>query len=271
MRARFLRGVAALGLPAGPPSSPSAAGAPAPDAPVTEADLAPLPEPARRYLRFAGVVGRPRDWSFRARLVGRFRTSGKAPWTACECWQYNTRLALARIFHIRVRMYGVLPVLARDTFVRGRGRMLVRPLDLFTAVDGQGEEFDVGELVTYLNDAILLAPSMALGPEVRWTAVDDGSFDVALSDRGTTVTGRVFVDGSGAVTDFATTDRFWAEGRATPVRTRWTTPVDGWQRVGDRMLPTRLRAVWHPPRGPEPYVDITIRPGDLAFNLAPGG
>jgi hypothetical protein len=39
-----------------------------------DADLAPLPEPAQRYLRFMNVAGRPRDWSFRLTFAGCFRT-----------------------------------------------------------------------------------------------------------------------------------------------------------------------------------------------------
>ena len=167
-------------------------------------------------------------------------------------------------------MGGVVPVLGRDTYLRGRGRMLVRPLDLFTAVDAQGPEFDVGELVTYLNDALLLAPTMVLGPETRWSTVDDGSFDVTLTNRATTVTGRVFVDRSGAVTDFSTTDRYYAPGDAAPVRTRWTTPIEGWQRVAGRTVPTRGRAVWQFDSGPLPYIEFAFRPEDLAFNVPPG-
>lgn len=66
---RFSRDVAALGLPSGRPSS----------ALVSEHDLAPLPSPAQRYLRFMGVVGRPRDWSLRVRGAGRFRMAPHRP------------------------------------------------------------------------------------------------------------------------------------------------------------------------------------------------
>ena len=40
----------------------------------------------------------------------------------------------------------------------------------------------MSELVTYLNDAVLLAPSMLLALPVTWTAVNDSSFDLTLSD-----------------------------------------------------------------------------------------
>ena len=44
----------------------------------------------------------------------------------------------------------------------GRRRMLVRLLDAFTVQDGVGPEYDIGELVPYLNDSVLVAPSMLL-------------------------------------------------------------------------------------------------------------
>jgi len=40
--------------------------------------------------------------------------------------------------------------------------MLVKLFDLFTLADGTGTEYDIGELATYLNDAVLVAPSMLL-------------------------------------------------------------------------------------------------------------
>jgi hypothetical protein len=48
--------------------------------------------------------------------------------------------------------------------------------------NGRGPEFDFGELVTYLNDLALLAPSMLLAPAVSRGPVDARSFDLSLTD-----------------------------------------------------------------------------------------
>jgi hypothetical protein len=256
VRRKLSREVAAAGL----------VGTGAPGALVTEADLARLPQPARRYLRFMGVVGRRRDTSFRAHLRCRFKLRPDARWVDAEAWQYDSQPDVARFFFMKLPMAGFVPVHGRDVYAHGRGRMLVRVLDLFTVEDARGPELDVGELVTYLNDAVLLAPSMLLAPGVTWGAVDDGSFDVSIADRGTTVSARVSIDGEGAVRDFSTTDRFFM-GKE---RTRWTTPCDGWQRVeGGRALPTGGRAIWHFPQGPFTYAELRIRPGDVEFNVPP--
>jgi len=261
LRTQFLSEVAAAGLPIGPGSMDV----------VTDSQIAPLPEPAQRYLQFMRVVGRPRDWSFRLGFTGRFRTKPRQPWMPCEVWQYNSRLALARIFHIRIRLGGLLPIIARDTYVAGHGRMHVKVLGLFTVADGAGEEYDTGELVTFLNDAVLCAPSMLLAPDISWSSTDSGSFDLTLTDHGRTVAARVLIDSSGAPTEFSTTDRFCynPDQPEQLMRARWTTPIAGWQDVEGRPLPTAAQAVWHLPQGPFPYADFHLIPGTLAFNVPP--
>ncbi len=78
--------------------------------PVADADLSPLPAPAQRFLRFMGVVGRPRDWCFRVQFQGRFRREPGDAWMPCSAWQYNTAFEIARIFVMRVRFAHLLPM-----------------------------------------------------------------------------------------------------------------------------------------------------------------
>jgi hypothetical protein len=77
---RLSEEVPLLGLPEGPSST----------APVTARDLEDLPESVRRYFRFMGVVGRPRDWSFRTTLKGRFRPAKDAEWQEITAFQCST-------------------------------------------------------------------------------------------------------------------------------------------------------------------------------------
>jgi len=63
MRRRFHARVSEMDLSAGPVDT----------APVSDNDIAALPSAAQRYLRFMGIIGRTRDWSFSARFVGEFR------------------------------------------------------------------------------------------------------------------------------------------------------------------------------------------------------
>ena len=168
--------------------------------------------------------------------------------------------------------FGGLPVIGRDTYRDGHGRMLGKVLDLLTVIDGSGSEFDIGELVTYLNDLVLLAPSMLLVPAITWAEVDGRSFDLTLTDHQNTVRARVFLDAHGAPVNFETTDRF-CEDPANPkrwMRARWSTPMDGFHDVGGRQVPTRGQAVWRLDKGDLPYADFELVPERLAYNIRPG-
>ncbi|HEY5853232.1 MAG TPA: DUF6544 family protein, partial [Aldersonia sp.] len=149
------------------------------------------------------------------------------------------------------------------SYLNGRGQMVGKLFDRFTVADGQGEEFDIGELTTYLNDAVLLAPSMLLEPHVAWEEVDDASFIVALTDSGRTVSARVDVDERGAPMGFVSSDRF-ADLPGGPVRAPWRTPVESWGTSGDRPIPGRVSAIWELPDGPMTYVEGRLH--DIRFD-----
>jgi hypothetical protein len=255
---RLAADVGTLGLPAGP-VEPS---------PVTEAQLDGLPGAAQRYLRFTGAVGRPADWSFLAHVTGKFRMRPGLPWMRCEAWQYNNGPGVARLFHMRIDAAGVLPMTGRDAYAGGRGTLLATLAGRVKLADSTGPETDLGELVTYLSDAVLFAPSMLLVPEVRWAPLDDRSFEVTLGDHGHQVTGRVVLDERGAPVNFSTEDR-WADLPGGLVRTRWSTPVRGWTQVNGRWQATSGAAIWHLPEGPFCYAIFRFPAGAVSYNVPP--
>ena len=175
---------------------------------------------------------------------------------------------MARIFHIRIRFGGLVPVIGRDTYLRGRGRMLVKLLDLFTIEDGMGDEYDTGELVTYLNDAVMIAPAMLFVPEISFSPVDADSFEASLTDHRRTVIAQVIADEDGAPRDFSTTDRFCYDAKRPNklMRARWSAPMEQLELVDGQRRPTSRKAVWHLPQGPFAYADFRLIPRSLVFN-----
>jgi hypothetical protein len=247
-------------------------GVPADDVVSTE-ELAGLPPAVDRYLRFFGVApSQAKHWSLRVRWTGRFRMAPSGSWMPIEAVQYDLRSPVTRVFHMRARMMGVVPVLARDTYVEGRGSLLAKVYDLVPVARGSGSEFDQGELVTWLNDCVMFAPSMLLGPTTQWCHVDTRSFEIVFSDRAQTVRAKVGIDERGAPIHFETTDRFLADPddpKHPLIRGRWSTPIETWQRIGARTFPERARATWHLPSGNFTYAEFVLDRTSLAFDLPP--
>ena len=61
---------------------------------------------------------------------------------------------------MRIDVARVLPMFGTDSYLGGVGRMHGTLLGLFTVADGAGLDFNLAELVTWVNDAVMLAPSM---------------------------------------------------------------------------------------------------------------
>jgi len=160
-------------------------------------------------------------------------------------------------------MFGV------DLYYAGHGRMRGKLLGMITVADGSGAEFDLWELTTYVNDALMLAPSLLLTPAITWRAVDDDSFDLSMSDGTITATSRVYVDEQGRMVDFSTTDR-WAALPGGLTRACWTTPIDGWMDHEGRWIPTGGRAIWHFDTGEFEHARGRFVPESVEFNVPPG-
>jgi hypothetical protein len=232
---------------------------------VTDADVVTLPEVVQKYLRASGVVGRPRDRSFVAHLTGKFRLRPNQKFMPAHTWQCNAVEPLARLFHMRIDFAGFVPMCGRDAYVGGHGSMHGKLLGLVTVANGSGYEFDVGELTTWLNDAVIMCPSMLLVPAVSFAAVDDATFDVSCRDAGRTVTARVFLDEDFHPRDFRTSDRY-ADLSGGLQQAEWSTPLSGWRDVRGRVLPSHGSAVWKLDDGDLTYLEFVFADDAITYN-----
>lgn len=235
---------------------------------VTDDDLAPLPPAVQRWFRAMGVVGRPRVWSFRVGFRGRFRMRPDGPWMPALAQQYNSGEPVGRVFSMVLWFARTLPMIGGDTYLDGTGAMDGRLVGLLRVAHGRGEEFDIGELSTWLNDAVLLAPSMLLSAPVEWDVVDDDTLSVRLTDAGHTVSATFRLDRLGRPVDYWTTDRF-ADLPGGLVRAEWHTPVPGWTSSPDGTpMPLPGGASWMLDDGPFTYVEGGFVVGSRRVNLS---
>ncbi len=232
--------------------------------PVTEADLAALPEAVRRYLRLTGAVGQPRVDHFRATWKGRIRASANDPWMAFTAQQHNFPGEAARFFFMDATRAG-LPVDVFHAFQGHSASMRVRLLSLVPLVNASGPEMDQTETVTLFNDLCLLAPGALIDPAIRWEELDARSVHAHYTVGSNTISAVLTFNGAGELVDFVSDDRFRAssDGRHF-ARQRWSTPVGDYRSFGPRRASTRGEGRWHSPEGEFVYIDLELL--DLEIN-----
>jgi len=93
---------------------------------VTGEMLSDLPEPVRRYLARTGVVGQPIPSLVRLRQQGRMRLDRGQPWIPVTAEQHYCVDPPGFVWAGTMRLGPVRLARARDMYLGGHGRMLVR-------------------------------------------------------------------------------------------------------------------------------------------------
>jgi len=233
---------------------------------VTEADLAALPEPVRRYLHATGAVGQPRVHHFNATWRGRIRGTATDPWMSFIAEQYNFPGEPSRFFLMDATRTG-LPVDVFHAFRSGSATMRVRLLSLWPLVDASGPEMNQAETVTLLNDLCLLAPGALIDPAIRWDVIDDRSARAHYTVGSNTISAVLSFNEVGELVDFVSDDRYAVSpGGTSFTRQRWSTPVGEYRRFGTHRAMTRGEGRWYASAGEFVYIDLELL--ELEFNGA---
>jgi hypothetical protein len=234
-QARFHRGTddAVLRLLASVP-----AGTPAP---VTAAELQPLPPPVRRWLETSGVVGRDRARVVRLEQRGWLRTAPDQAWMPARARQHFTVDEPGFVWSVDVVMKRLLPVVGRDTYQSGHGRMLIKAGGLVTVADASGPKVDQGTLLRYLGE-IVWFPSAALAPYIRWEAVDASSARATMTHAGVSASALFTFDGDGRMVRM-TAQRYLGAGADARLQ-RWEAPARAWRRMDGILIPVEGSVIW---------------------------
>jgi hypothetical protein len=229
---------------------------------VTEAMLAALPEPAQRYLRYSGVVGRPMVDTVRIRQACTMRPApdGIAFPLVAEQW-YSVEPP-GFLWDATVPLAGIPVVRGRDGYIEGRGSMTIKAASLVPFVDAAGPEVDQAALTRYLSEMPWF-PSAFLRDRVTWEAIDNATVRVSIVDGALQASGTLTIDPDGRLLEFRTERHALVDG-GFELRP-WTTPAHAYGEFEGLRLPVRGAAVWTLPDGSSfPYIEVELT--DVAYD-----
>lgn len=230
---------------------------------VRASELAPLPDPVRRWIAASGVVDEPRANVVRLRQSGQLRTGPKARWFDTRAEQYFAVDAPAFVWKVRARMNGVFPIIGRDLYLRGRSEMVVKIGGALKVVDAHDDKIALGAMMRFLGE-IIWFPSAALTPFIRWESVDHEHARAIMTHQGVTASLVFAIDDFGRVTSVSGM-RFMGGGARAKL-TPWTASCVSWRTIRGVSVPDRGNVTWTLPEGELEYYRWTI--DDIETNRA---
>ena len=219
-----------------------------PESLLTENDLAGLPEPVKKYIRYTGSLGKPKVKNFRIEFSGKIRKNEQSPWMPFTSEQYNFMEASTRLFFMKAVMKG-LPVYGFHSFKNGDAFMDIRLLSLFKVQYLSGKEMGIAETVTFFNDMCCMAPATLIDRRIRWFDGDSNHVTAEFTNNGITISARLEFNEKGELVNFISDDRFAAGENNTMRRLRWSTPLKEYREAGGYRLATYAEAIYHYPEG----------------------
>jgi hypothetical protein len=223
---------------------------------VTEEMLAGLPEPAQRYLRYAGVVGRPLVDTVRVRQRCRMRPAPNGFSFRIVAEQWYSVEPPGFIWDATVPVVCIPVVRGRDGYLDGHGLMTIKAGSLIPFVNASGPEMDQASLLRHLSEMAWF-PSGFLRDRISWEAIDDSTVRVSITDGDLTATGVLEIDPEGRLVAFRA-ERHAMVGKAFELRP-WSAPTYAYGEFEGLRLPTSGAAVWTLPDGTElPYIEVEL-------------
>lgn len=228
---------------------------------LSEADIQHLPLPVQRYLRYAGVMNKPKVSNVRIVFEGQMRDKGK-DYFSFKSEQYNFFEEPTRLFFMKGKMFGVT-VPGYHRYQNAKASMDIRLFGLFPMVQQSGEVMDKAETVTLFNDMCLLAPATLIDKRIQWEPVDSNAVKAVFTNHGIAISALLYFNLQGQLIDFVSNDRTAvADMKSYP----FSTPVHEYKNINGFNLMSKGDAVWHYPDGKFTYGKFKLK--DIQYNVA---
>lgn len=221
---------------------------------IEESDLEHLPNPVKKYLRYVGVVGKPRVKNVKVEFEGRMRQK-EGSWFRFTSEQHNFFERPARLFFMKAKISGI-PTYGYHSYQKEDASMTIKLMSLFPVVDIQSDELFRAETVMIFNDMCILAPATLIDRNIHWKAIDDGSVEATFTNKGVSISASLQFNKEGQLINFISDDKLEISDMN---QYRFSTPVRDYKRIHGYNLPGYGEAIWHFPEGNFTYGEFQIK------------
>lgn len=214
---------------------------------LTEADIAGLPQPVQKYIRYSGSINKPKIHQFKVCFAGQIRKNEQSEWMPFSSEQYNFPGSSARLFFMKATMKH-LPVAGFHCYEDGKAFMDIRLFSLFKVQYESGPAMDTAETVTFFNDMCCMAPATLIDERIKWTSVSTDCVRASFTHKGISISAWLYFNNTGELINFVSDDRY-ALVNDTMQRYRWSTPLKDYKNFNGYRLAGYADAVYTYPTG----------------------
>ena len=236
-----------------------------PNAVLTEAEIAYLPEPVRKYILYAGCIGKPTVNNFRVDFSGKIRDHKNPVWMELTSEQYNFIKTPTRLFYLDAAMKG-LPVAGFHCYKNGVAHMDIKLLSIFEVEYLKGKEMNISETVTFFNDLCVMAPAALIDKRIKWLETVGNKVKASFTNNGITISAWLYFNEKRELVNFVSEDRSALVENGEMIKLKWSTPLRDYKEINGYRLASYAEAIYTYPDGDFTYATFTLK--NAEYNLS---
>ncbi|MCH4824450.1 hypothetical protein ML462_14855 [Gramella lutea] len=209
---------------------------------ISEADIAMLPLPVKKYLKYSGFLDKPEIENFEIRFSGQMREKNKN-WFSFTTEQLNTIDPPGRYFFMKANYKGV-STQGYHKYDGKTARMLIKPLSIFKVIDISSRKLLKSEMVTYLNDVCIFAPGALINDKFSFENMGNHTVKVTYTYAEISISAVMEFGEEGQLINFFSNDRY---DLGEKKKFLFSTPVGGYKSFNGYNLPSYGETIWHYP------------------------
>jgi hypothetical protein len=197
-------------------------------------DLGDLPDPVKRYFRYALQDNQPYLSFLRLEHTGTFKIGIGKEWMNIKGEQYFTAHPPGFIWIGKTRMFKAV-----DSYVANQGNLSVYLFGLLRIVNSNGPTVDQAEMLRWLGESVWMPTNFLPDEHKKWTPMNENSAKITFTHDRHTVFYVVYFNEEGQIIRLET-ERYMDKDRLE----KWVGHVSDYRQVNGMMIPHEITATW---------------------------
>ena len=172
-----------------------------------------------------------------------FKTEVKSNWKPISAMQYFTTESPNFIWASEMNSSTIFWVNAIDSYINGKGNMLIKLNSSITVADSWGIELDKSGLFRYISEAVLFPTKLVPSENLDWNILDSNTAEIKFKVGELSVVAKLFFNSKNFVSKIETYDKYRAleEGYE---KSLYTIYLSEYRRYSGVLIPTYIEAEW---------------------------
>lgn len=223
----------------------------------TYSEIKNQPELIKNYFTSAIADSTNKPKFITVKQKAEFKTDVKSEWKPITAVQYYTTDSPNFLWTSEMKSSNFFWVNAIDSYINGKGNMLIKLNSSITVADSWGIELDKSGLFRYISEAVLFPTKLLPSQNLLWNILDSNTAEIKFTDGELSVVAKLFFNSENLISKIETFDKYRAleEGYE---RSMYTIYLSEYKKLKGFMIPTYIEAEWDLKSGKFMYGKFSI-------------